>query len=146
VFLCPRDVTTLTDSCLAQVETPDAPPPYLSPREPEAVSHNAPVASEPSPVTKREIKSESEEKKSTADTKETPLEKLKAQLANAEAKIVQLTAKADTGLRQRKTAGVGGDGSPAELQQAVRQAAEGVPVRTVAILCSICFLLGYFFF
>ena len=137
----------LTDRFLTQVETPDAPPAYSSPRESDAVSNITPAASESSPDTKREIKNEPNEKPVIASLKEAPIETLKAQLAAAEAKIAQLTAKADSGLRQRKGVTVGGgDGSSGELQQAVRQATEGVPVRTVAILCIICFLLGYLFF
>jgi len=145
----PRDVKTAADGGLLQLETPDAPPAYSSP-QPEVVSSTAPVASNPSPDAKREpkreTKSEPDEKLSIAAIKEAPLEVLKSQLAAAEEKIAQLTAKADSGLRQRKGASVGGDGSPGELQQAVRQATEGVAVRTVAILCIVCFLLGYLFF
>jgi len=145
--MAPSAVTPLRNSVVNGLETPDAPPAYSSPRESDAVSSITPAASESSPDTKRETKSEPNEKPVIASLKEAPIETLKAQLAAAEAKIVQLTAKADSGLRQRKGVTVGGgDGSSGELQQAVRQATEGVPVRTVAILCIICFLLGYLFF
>ena len=147
MFLLSRTQCFLTR--FAQLETFEAPPSYSSPRD-SVVSSTAPAASGPSPETKRENKRESktepDEKITLAAVKEAPLETLKAQLAAAEAKIAQLTAKADSGLRQRKTVNVGGDGTSGELQQAVRQATEGVPVRTVAVLCIICFLLGYFFF
>jgi len=69
---------------------------------------------------------------------------LKAQLAEAQAKIVALSQ--EGGLRMRKVA-KGETSSPAVSEVATRlQAAEGVPVQIVAALCLLSFLLAYLFF
>lgn len=77
---------------------------------------------------------------------------LRAQLAQAKAQIVSLTAQNDEqGLRQRKTDAVSQDSrerittgtTGMGIQQ---QPAEGVPVQIVAALCLLSFLLAYFLF
>jgi len=74
----------------------------------------------------------------------TTVEELKAQLAEAQAKIVALSQ--EGGLRMRKVA-KGETSSPAVNEVATRlQAAEGVPVQIVAALCLLSFLLAYLFF
>ncbi len=70
-------------------------------------------------------------------------------MAEALATIASLKDAGSSGLRQRKGADSGPsevDTAKPELQQAIRHGTEGVPIRTVAILCLITFLLAYFFF
>lgn len=69
-----------------------------------------------------------------------------ARLAEANAQIQRLKDKlADQGLRQRK---IGGESEkpPAALAQQVQSVEAGVPVRIVAGLCLLSFLIAYFFF
>ncbi|KAL4819096.1 PapD-like protein [Aspergillus spinulosporus] len=69
-----------------------------------------------------------------------------ARLEEANAQIQRLKDKlADQGLRQRK---IGGESekSPAALAQQVQSVEAGVPVRIVAGLCLLSFLIAYFFF
>ena len=141
-----------------QVEaTPDAPPPaYSSPREDDTMISTAAGHGEESPDTKHDTKSEAEDARSMASAtnitaaKDTVVEVLKEKLAQAEAMIASLKAEAASGLRQRKgAAGAAANevsAAGAQLQEAVRQGTEGVPVQVAAILCLISFLLAYFFF
>jgi len=71
---------------------------------------------------------------------------LKAQLAQAQAKIASLTQ--EGGLRMRKAVGANPDDSVADVANlATRQASsEGVPVQIVAALCLLSFLIAYFLF
>ncbi|KAL5342541.1 PapD-like protein [Aspergillus crustosus] len=67
-------------------------------------------------------------------------------LSEANAQIQRLKDKlADQGLRQRK---IGGDSdkSPAALVQQAQSVEAGVPVKIVASLCLLSFLIAYFFF
>lgn len=93
-------------------------------------------------------------------------EELKDQLAKAEATITSLKNEVASGLRQRKAAATsessGSSGSSSsskntgaaagtpQLAQAQKQSSprgtEGVPVKIVAVLCLVSFLLAYFFF
>ncbi len=137
--------------------TPEAAPPaYSSPREDDTGNITVVGPAEPSPEIKQEAKSDVEYSPSVvshatiSSVKDTTVETLKAQLAQAQATIASLKEAATEGLRQRKA---GGDESsskasnPApQLQQAIRQGIEGVPVQTTAILCLLSFLLAYFFF
>ncbi|KAL2833376.1 PapD-like protein [Aspergillus cavernicola] len=69
-----------------------------------------------------------------------------ARLSEANAQIQRLKEKlADQGLRQRK---IGGETevSPAALVQQQAQSIEGVPVKVVASLCLLSFLVAYLFF
>ncbi|KAL2852813.1 PapD-like protein [Aspergillus pseudoustus] len=70
-----------------------------------------------------------------------------ARLSDANAQIQRLKEKlADQGLRQRKIGGES-DKSPAALVQQQPQSIEaGVPVKIVASLCLLSFLIAYFFF
>lgn len=73
-------------------------------------------------------------------------EEIKAKLSQAEA---QLSTLKDSGLRQRNVKTTNGDNEKralAEPAQALRQTVEGVPVKIVALLCLVSFLLAYFFF
>ncbi|TPX14002.1 uncharacterized protein E0L32_005702 [Thyridium curvatum] len=128
---------------------------FASPREGDAAD-NAPRLSDDSlasPETDRKVKPESETGSSvlagTAPIVKETYEELKQQLARAKDEIAALTASA--GLRQRKTTSTQESGEKAatsqpQLQQAVRQGTEGVPVQMVAMLCLLSFLLAYFFF
>ncbi|KAL4984772.1 PapD-like protein [Aspergillus falconensis] len=69
-----------------------------------------------------------------------------SRLSEANAQIQRLKDKlADQGLRQRK---IGGESekSPAALAQQAQSVEAGVPVRIVAGLCLLSFLIAYFFF
>lgn len=72
-------------------------------------------------------------------------EELKRKLAEAEATIESL--RQDSSLRKRK-GGSDNEKIPQtqQLATATRQVAEGVPVKVVAILCFLTFLLSYIFF
>lgn len=139
-----------------QVEaTPDAPPPaYSSPQDETIVA--SPSHSEEHDV-KREPSQEPETAPSTlpvpsvAQVKSTAVETyddLKGKLARAEATIASLRDQATSGLKQRKTtASTSEEKAPTQaLAQATRQGTEGVPIRIVATLCLISFLLAYFLF
>ncbi|KAH6655689.1 PapD-like protein [Truncatella angustata] len=131
-------------------DTPDhAPPAYQSPND---YAHSSPKP--------ESFKQEEEEPASTSalgsvaatvSTKASETyEELKAQLAQAQQTITQLTNDSAAGLRQRKP--VAGDSAsttsqPAgQLAQQARQGTEGVPVKITAILCLVSFLLAYLFF
>jgi len=139
--------------------TPDAPPPAYSSSHDDDATSNAVSHFEPSPSAKHEVKSEPGVKSepeelppavsgiAAASAKDTAVETLRAQLAQAEAKIASL--RAEGGLRQGNGTGAGaGEGSAntQQLQDLVRQGTEGVPVQVAAILCLLAFLLAYFFF
>jgi len=88
---------------------------------------------------------------SVAQVKSTAVETyddLKGKLAQAEATIASLRDQATSGLKQRKTtASTSEEKAPTQaLAQATRQGTEGVPIRIVATLCLISFLLAYFLF
>lgn len=69
-----------------------------------------------------------------------------ARLLDANAQIQRLKDKlADQGLRQRKIGGES-DKSPAGLVQQAQSVEAGVPVKIVASLCLLSFLIAYFFF
>ncbi|KAL2146209.1 hypothetical protein VTI28DRAFT_4788 [Corynascus sepedonium] len=78
-------------------------------------------------------------------------EELKEQLAKAEATIASLRNEVASGLRQRKTTSTnkGEETQERQAQQQQQQptrATEGVPVKIVAVLCLVSFLLAYFLF
>lgn len=141
-----------------QVEaTPDAPPPaYSSPQDETTL----PIPSHTEePETKREPSQEPETAPSTiplpsvAQVKATAAdtyEELKGKLAQAEATIASLKDQATSGLKQRKPATSASrekEVAPTQaLALAARQGTEGVPIRIVAFLCLISFLLAYFLF
>lgn len=144
--------------------TPDAPSTtYISPKHNDDIvrsTANAPYDYEerrrPSPDAGQEQQTVLE--KSTAavsaaastvvSAKDTAVDIIKEKLPQPEA--VTESLKDVSGLRQRKagTATVApvSSGAQGELQQAVRQGTEGVPVHIVAALCLVSFLLAYFFF
>jgi hypothetical protein len=74
------------------------------------------------------------------------VEELKAQLADAQATIASYAK--DGGLRLRKAANaVGTEDIVPTAQAALRTTSqEGVPVKVVAALCFLSFLIAYFFF
>lgn len=112
-----------------------SPPPY--PEESKPVKKE-PVEDTPK-TTVGQIKSQ------IASTVQPTYEELKRKLADAEATIESL--RQESSLRKRK----GGSDSEKtsqgqQLATATRQVAEGVPVKIVAILCLLTFLLSYIFF
>ncbi|KAL4873153.1 hypothetical protein BDV12DRAFT_160475 [Aspergillus spectabilis] len=75
-----------------------------------------------------------------------PNNEWEARLSEANAQIQRLKDKlADQGLRQRKIGGES-DKSPATLVQQAQSVEAGVPVKIVASLCLLSFLIAYFFF
>ncbi|KAL4809056.1 PapD-like protein [Aspergillus unguis] len=73
-------------------------------------------------------------------------EDYESRLSDANAQIQRLKDKlADQGLRQRKI-GVESEKSPASLVQQAQSVEAGVPVKIVASLCLLSFLIAYFFF
>ncbi|KAK4188036.1 PapD-like protein [Podospora australis] len=144
-------------------DTPsNAPPPaYSSPNEESTVLDNSP-APEPAAPASPKIKREDEDKPPVFNAPTTvantvksavndTVEEFKAKLAKAEETIAQLRDEAASGLRQRNVAKKD-DSNPAtshpaaQTTQAARQGTEGVPVKIVAVLCLVSFLLAYFFF
>lgn len=90
-----------------------------------------------------ESKSASAKASVASSAKQTDYE---TRLAEANAQIQRLKDKlADQGLRQRKI-GSESEKSPAALAQQVQSVEAGVPVRIVAGLCLLSFLIAYFFF
>ncbi|KAK3942233.1 vesicle-associated protein 2-2 [Diplogelasinospora grovesii] len=139
--------------------TPDVPPPAYSSPSPDNAMVDSKSVSEPE-TTQKDTKEEPETVPSTIvgstvqaakNTTTEGYEEVKAQLAQAQATIVSLKNDAAAGLRQRKVGTSGSDDKSAgqgqsSLARAERQVTEGVPVQVVAILCLLCFLLGYFLF
>ncbi|PKS07760.1 hypothetical protein jhhlp_006368 [Lomentospora prolificans] len=136
-----------------QDATPDISRAYASP------SNNADTVSNPSPppypeesepVTKEHVEetpktTAGQIKSQIASIAQPTYEELKRKLADAEATIESL--RQESVLRKRK--GGSDDEKTSQGQQlatATRQVAEGVPVKIVAILCFLTFLLSYIFF
>lgn len=141
------------------------PPAYSSPNDESTILDNSPApaqAGSESPAEPR-IKKEDEEdvkpptfsapttvagtvKAAVADT----VEEVKAKLAKAEETIAQLRNEAASGLRQRTNAKKDDNSpsasTPSQTATATRQGTEGVPVKIVALLCLVSFLLAYFLF
>ncbi|PGH16444.1 hypothetical protein AJ79_01775 [Helicocarpus griseus UAMH5409] len=129
-----------TSPAAAKFDTPlatrTAPPDATSPEAEKREPASSPPAAEQKPTPSRSI----------ADT---PSDELKSQLADAKAQIEKLRDQlADQGLRQRKIGTTeGSTSSDLQQQQHPSQSAElGVPLRIVAGLCLLSFLLAYFFF
>ncbi|KAH6604541.1 major sperm [Trichoderma cornu-damae] len=131
-------------------DTPDAPRSYSSPSAADS-SNTAPPPyasddrddDESRPQT---AKSAASKTASTAvSTAQATTDELKAKIAQLEA---ELAAYKNGGLRQRNVKnGSDGEKSPAgAVVQQTKQVVEGVPVKIVAILCFISFLLAYLFF
>ncbi|KAI1140420.1 VAMP-associated protein [Hypoxylon sp. FL0543] len=128
--------------------TPDvAPPAYSSPGE-----YTSSQAEPKSSVEENEIKREEVPSfagaaaVSSAQSSDPSLTELKQQLAQAEKKIAQFKQD-QNGLRQRKATNSDKPSSKAgEVAQTVRSGTEGVPVKLVAILCFLSFMLAYLFF
>jgi hypothetical protein len=160
----PSDSCAVCSHSYYQVEsTPDVPPPaYSSPSEERSVTDA------PAPNIKRErdddhadFASVGQAASSSRSAPSTAIESVKAaaagtkeelqaQLAKAQEKIAQLTQEVQSGLRQRKIPGVPDEkaGAPVgeQLATVMRQGSEGVPIKIVAMLCLVSFLLAYFFF
>ncbi|KAL4921213.1 PapD-like protein [Aspergillus aurantiobrunneus] len=84
--------------------------------------------------------------KSPTASSHKPDSEYEARLSEANAQIQRLKDKlADQGLRQRKIGGES-DKSPAALAQQSQSIEAGVPVKIVASLCLLSFLIAYFFF
>ncbi|KAL4978080.1 PapD-like protein [Aspergillus desertorum] len=141
--------------------TNDEPPSYSSPKgdfETPAANHaKSPNVTSPIPApdfnesVKREYPTPqvSESKTALANTPAASSAKqidYEARLSEANAQIQRLKDKlADQGLRQRKIGGES-ENSPAALAQQAQSVEAGVPVRIVAALCLLSFLIAYFFF
>ncbi|KAI1418684.1 VAMP-associated protein [Hypoxylon sp. FL1857] len=128
--------------------TPDvAPPAYSSPGE--YTGSQAESKSSPEKEVKREEVPSfaGAAAASTGQTSDPTFAELKQQLAQAEKKIAQFKQDQE-GLRQRKNTST--DNKPGsktgEVAQTVRSGTEGVPVKLVAILCFLSFMLAYLFF
>lgn len=81
-----------------------------------------------------------------ANTAPASVDELKARIAQLEAELANYK---NGGLRQRNVKGSSdGEKSPAggAMAQQTKQVVEGVPVKIVAIMCLLSFLLGYLFF
>ncbi|RDW57141.1 putative integral ER membrane protein Scs2 [Aspergillus mulundensis] len=139
----------------------DEPPSYSSPKgefeTPAAGLSKNPNATSPIPApdfnesVKREYPTPQVSENKAASAKSSSASSVKqndyeARLLEANAQIQRLKDKlADQGLRQRKIGGESEKSSAGLVQQA--QAVEaGVPVRIVASLCLLSFLIAYFFF
>ena len=159
-----RSVSTPVRNSLANgVESTPEPPTttFTSPKAELPAEHTPSVVQDrkASPEAKRDYKSEVEKNSSVAaavastvvsakDTAVDMVKEIPEKLPQPEAVVESL--KDASGLRQRKTgsttAQASSGGGSGDLQQAVRRGTEGVPVHIVAILCLLCFLLGYAFF
>ncbi|KAI1421095.1 putative integral ER membrane protein Scs2 [Xylaria sp. FL1777] len=154
-FLDPKsspatDATVSTPNKSTPVNGGDASPDVAPP------AYSSPSAGRSEPKLSAEEESHPQEKASfaapvavaTTKNSEPTFEEVKEQLLQAEKLIAQLK-KDDSGLRQRKIAGIAEDkpsAKPSELAQAARAGTEGVPVQIAAILCLLSFLLAYAFF
>ena len=108
-------------------------------------SESTPKPAEPS-VSKANAK-ENIKAASTAVSSALPssVEDLKAQLAQAQATIALYGQ--EGGLRLRKAGNaLGADDVTPAAQAALRTTSQGVPVKIVAALCFLSFLIAYFFF
>ncbi|KAL4755222.1 hypothetical protein BDW72DRAFT_164393 [Aspergillus terricola var. indicus] len=139
----------------------DEPPSYSSPKgdfeTPAANLAKSPNTTSPIPApdfnesVKREFQTPQVSESKAASAKSSAASNAKqidyeARLAEANAQIQRLKDKlADQGLRHRK---IGGESekSPAALAQQGQSVEAGVPVRIVAGLCLLSFLIAYFFF
>ncbi|OJD11586.1 hypothetical protein AJ78_07672 [Emergomyces pasteurianus Ep9510] len=153
-FLPPKDIaepaTTGEANGIAAPE--EDPPAYTSPAAakfdtPSAVRAAPPDVMSPE-VQKRESTPSPPALQSKLD-KDTTSDELKSQLAEAKAQIEKLRDQlADQGLRQRNISSTAPGSKSSELQQqrAPQSAELGVPLRVVAGLCFLSFLLAYIFF
>ncbi|KAL4927202.1 putative integral ER membrane protein Scs2 [Aspergillus undulatus] len=139
----------------------DEPPAYTSPPKgdyetPAAGLGKSPSAASPIPApdfnesAKREFSTPQVTEKTASAQSPTPSSgkpnDYEARLSDANAQIQRLKDKlADQGLRQRKIGGES-DKSAAGLVQQAQAVEAGVPVKIVASLCLLSFLIAYFFF
>ncbi|KAL4956582.1 PapD-like protein [Aspergillus filifer] len=139
----------------------EEPPAYTSPKgdfeTPAAGLGKTPSAASPIPApdfndsVKREYSTpQVTENKAAAAQSPTPASgkpnDIEARLSDANAQIQRLKDKlADQGLRQRKIGGES-DKPAAGLAQQAQSVEAGVPVKIVASLCLLSFLIAYFFF
>ncbi|CAI4215341.1 unnamed protein product [Parascedosporium putredinis] len=154
----PAALETPVKSSIAASEnfdaTPDISRAYASP------SNNDDATSSPSPPPQYSDDSRSVKKETVEDTPKTTVGQIKAQIASiaqptyeelkrklAEAEATIESLRQDSSLRKRK-GGSDNEKIPQtqQLATATRQVAEGVPVKVVAILCFLTFLLSYIFF
>ncbi|KKK14677.1 hypothetical protein P175DRAFT_0106956 [Aspergillus ochraceoroseus IBT 24754] len=142
----------------------DEPPAYPSPRanyETPAAPASAKGPSETSPLPPPDFSETVKREFSTPQVSESKVAPAKSptagsavsnveyesRLSDANAQIQRLKEKlADQGLRQRKIGGDAEKSPVALLQQQAQQAEAGVPVKMVAGLCLLSFLIAYFFF
>ncbi|OTA96383.1 hypothetical protein M434DRAFT_117445 [Hypoxylon sp. CO27-5] len=127
--------------------TPDvAPPAYSSPGEYIGSQVEPKSSAEEKEIKREDLPSAAGAATSPAQGGDSTVAELKQQLAQAERKIAQFKQDQE-GLRQRKTTTDNSSSSKAgEVAQTVRSGTEGVPVKLVAILCFLSFMLAYLFF
>ncbi|OTA70269.1 VAMP-associated protein [Hypoxylon sp. EC38] len=127
--------------------TPDvAPPAYSSPGEYIGSQVEPKSSAEEKEIKREDLPSAAGAAASPAQGGDSTVAELKQQLDQAERKIAQFKQDQE-GLRQRKTTTDNSSSSKAgEVAQTVRSGTEGVPVKLVAILCFLSFMLAYLFF
>ncbi|PGH07898.1 hypothetical protein GX51_01608 [Blastomyces parvus] len=151
-FLPPKDdaeppATTETNGIASEEE----PPAYTSPNASKFDTPTAVRAAPPDATSLDAPKTESRHSPLAAvpPKEDTASDELKAKLAEARAQIEKLRDElADQGLRQRKisSSAPGSTSSGLQQQQPPQPAELGVPLRVVAGLCFLSFLLAYLFF
>jgi hypothetical protein len=133
--------TPQTRNTSTSIRTPSVGPSIKSEIKSEDESNGTPT---PNPGTSSIKESISSAASAVSTAVPTTVEELKAQLAEAQAKIAAFSQ--EGGLRMRKVAQ--GETSNATVNEVATklQGAEGVPVQIVAALCLLSFLLAYMFF
>ncbi|KKZ60251.1 hypothetical protein EMCG_05008 [[Emmonsia] crescens] len=152
-FLPPKDSAeqSTTSEVNGIAPSEEEPPAYTSPATAKFDTPSAVRATPPDMSSPEMQKHEPTPSPPAVQAKQdTTSDELKSQLAEANAQIEKLRDQlADQGLRQRKisSAAPGSTSSGLQQQQRVAQSAElGVPLRVVAGLCFLSFLLAYIFF
>ncbi|EGE85664.2 integral ER membrane protein Scs2 [Blastomyces dermatitidis ATCC 18188] len=135
---------------LVQASPEEEPPAYTSPNASKFDTPTAVRAALPDATSSDAPKAESRHSPLAAvpPKEDTASEELRSKLAEARAQIEKLRDQlADQGLGQRKISSTAPGSTSSGLQQHPPQPAEiGVPLRVVAGLCFLSFLLAYLFF
>ncbi|OJD28453.1 hypothetical protein ACJ73_00140 [Blastomyces percursus] len=150
-FLPPKDSAEPTTAEINGITSPEEEPPaYTSPNASKFDTPTAVHAAPPDATASEAPKTESRHSPLAAVPlkEDTASEELKTKLAEARAQIEKLRDQlADQGLRRRKISNTAPGSTSSGLQQHPPQPAEiGVPLRVVAGLCFLSFLLAYLFF
>ncbi|EEQ87249.1 integral ER membrane protein Scs2 [Blastomyces dermatitidis ER-3] len=150
-FLPPQDSAETATAEINGIASPEEEPPaYTSPNASKFDTPTAVRAALPDATSSDAPKAESRHSPLAAvpPKEDTASEELKSKLAEARAQIEKLRDQlADQGLGQRKISSTAPGSTSSGLQQHPPQPAEiGVPLRVVAGLCFLSFLLAYLFF